>query len=123
MPSKTPGPKGPKVDSRLSINRGKQDGRYHAVTKELDLPIRLLVMRDGRPPHQQVQNLVERSLAKVRGILTNDLSKAVHVWAGKVIAYYKYISLKEMKVNIHIFTHIHIIVYVSGPMRGLTFIK
>lgn len=99
MPAKTPGPKGAKVDSRLSISRGKQDNRYHAVTKELDLPIRLLVMRDGRPPHQQVQTLVDRSLAKVRGILTNDLSRAVHVWAGKAIAYYKYTTLKEMKVN------------------------
>lgn len=114
MPSKTPGPKGAKVDSRLLISRGKQDGRYHAVTKELDLPIRLLVMRDGRPPHQQVQNLVDKSLAKVKGVVTKDLSRAVHVWAGKVIAYYKYISLKEMKVNI-IYIYIHTIVYVNGP--------
>lgn len=110
MPAKTPGPKGDKVDSRLSISRGKQDGRYHAVTKDADLPIRLLVMRDGRPPHQQVRALVDRSLSKVRGILTNDLSRAVHVWAGKVIAYYKYTTLKEMKVNNKILIISHLLI-------------
>lgn len=108
MPAKTPGPKGGKVDSRQSISRGKQDSRYHAVTKELDIPIRLLVLRDGRPAHQLVANLVDKALAKVKGILTNDLSKAVHVWSGKVIAYYKHITLKEMKVNIFIHRYYYI---------------
>lgn len=103
---KPPGLKGAKVDaSRLSISRGKQDGRYHAVTKDLDLTIRLLVLRDGRPPHEQVKTLVDRSLSKVQGFLTNDLSRAVHVWAGKVIAYYKYTTLKEMKVNNNTFSN------------------
>lgn len=101
MPVVKPGPKGKgeKVDSRLSISLGKQDGRYPQVTKELDLPIRLLVMRDGRPPHEQVRNLVDKALSKVRGTSASDLSRAVHVWAGKVIALYKYTTLKEMKVN------------------------
>lgn len=115
MPVKTPGPTGAKEDARLSISRGKQDGRYHVVTKDLDLTIRLLVMRDGRPPHQQVRNLLESSLSKVRGTVTNDLSKAVHVWAGKVIAYYKYISLKEMKVKKYIFFFLPPII---SPLRA-----
>lgn len=113
MRVKTPGPKGGKVDSRQSISRGKQDARYHEVTKELDLPIRLHVLHDGRPAHQLVQNLVNKALAKVKGGATNDLSKAVHVWSGKVIAYYKHITLKEMKVNIYIY--IYTITYVNRP--------
>lgn len=97
---KTPGPKGAKVDpTRQSISRGKQDGRYHTVTKNLDLTMRLLVMRDGRPPHDQVRTLVDESLSKVQGYLTDDLNRAVHVWSGKVIAMYKYLTLKEMKVD------------------------
>lgn len=106
MRVKTPGSKGGKIDSQQSISRGKQDARYHTVTKELDLPIRLLVLRDGRPAHQLVRNLVNKALAKVKGGVTNDLSKAVHTWSGKVIAYYKHITLKEMKVNIFIYHHI-----------------
>lgn len=97
-----------KFDARQSINRGKQDPRYHTVTKEVDLPIRLLVLRDGRPAHKLVQNLVDKALANVKGIVTNDLSKAVHVWAGKVIAAHKHITLKEMKVNIFTYRYYYI---------------
>lgn len=112
-----PAAKGSRVDSQQSINRGKQDHRYHSVTEELGLPIRLLVLHDGRPPHKQVQNLVEKALAKVNGIVTNDLSKAVHVWAGKLIAAYKYNTLKEMKVYIYL-----LLIYVNGP-RAAYFIN
>lgn len=98
MPVVKPGPKG-KIDSRLSLSRGKQDGRYPVVTKELDLPIRLLVMRDGRPPPQHIRNQIDKALSKVRESFTTDLGRAVHVWVGKVIALYKYNTLKEMKVN------------------------